>query len=225
MNYTDDTTPRPEPVPGGGPAQGEPMQSGPAQEGPVQSGPMQGEPAQGGPAQGGQYESPQYQYQYGSAPQGGSAPQSGPYGSNGQSGPYDPNGPGGPYYQGPYEPPVPPEVKKWNWGAFALNWIWGCGNGAYLALLCLIPFFNIVWIFVCGVKGNEWAWKSGKFKDLDTFLTTQRTWNIAGLIMFIINIAYIVIIIVMVFNIVLWGSLSLFDQGGYGYDFEDYNWS
>lgn len=50
---------------------------------------------------------------------------------------------------------VPEEIKKWNWGAFSLNILWGIGNKTYLPLLCLIPFFNLVWIFVCGIKGNE----------------------------------------------------------------------
>jgi hypothetical protein len=104
--------------------------------------------------------------------------------------------PSGYYGYGPQ--PIPPEVKRWNWGAFILNWIWGCGNGAYLALLCLIPGFNLVWVFVCGAKGNEWAWKSGKFKDLDTFLTTQRTWNIAGIILFCLSLLYVVVIIVSI---------------------------
>jgi Trk-type K+ transport system membrane component len=92
-----------------------------------------------------------------------------------------------------------------------LNWIWGCGNGAYLALLCLVPILNIVWVFVCGAKGNEWAWKSGKFKDLDTFLTTQRTWNIAGIILFVILIAYIAICIIFIAL-----GISLFSQGWWG---------
>jgi len=45
---------------------------------------------------------------------------------------------------------LPPEIKGWNWGAFFLSWIWGLGNGTYIALLCLIPFVNIVMIFIPG---------------------------------------------------------------------------
>ena len=47
---------------------------------------------------------------------------------------------------------VPSEIKKWNWGAFMMNIMWGIGNKSYLTLLCLIPLFNIIWIFVCGAK-------------------------------------------------------------------------
>ena len=55
---------------------------------------------------------------------------------------------------------VPQEIKNWNWGAFMFNIAWGIGNNSYLTLLCLIPLFNLVWIFICGAKGNEWAWKN-----------------------------------------------------------------
>lgn len=90
---------------------------------------------------------------------------------------------------------VPPEIKKWNWGAFAFNIIWGIGNHSYLPLLCLIPIFNFIWMFVCGAKGNEWAWKSGKFNNVEDFIATQETWNRAGLAFFIINLIVIVLYI------------------------------
>ena len=38
--------------------------------------------------------------------------------------------------QVPIEPkPIPPEIDRWNWGAFLLNWIWGVGNNTFIALL------------------------------------------------------------------------------------------
>lgn len=80
------------------------------------------------------------------------------------------------------------EIKGWNWGAFAYNWMWGIGNKTYLPLLCLIPVFNLVWMFVCGAKGNEWAWRDGDYKDVETFKAVQRTWNRAGVVQFIIVI-------------------------------------
>lgn len=83
---------------------------------------------------------------------------------------------------------VPSEVKKWNWGAFTFNIFWGIGNKTYLPLLCFIPYFNLIWIFVCGFKGNEWAWKSGKFNNVEDFLAVQETWNRAGFVSFIITL-------------------------------------
>ena len=90
---------------------------------------------------------------------------------------------------------VPPEIKKWNWGAFTFNIVWGIGNYTYLPLLCLIPIINIIWIFVCGFKGNEWAWKSGKFTNIEDFLATQETWSRAGFIYFIVSIAVLALIL------------------------------
>lgn len=84
---------------------------------------------------------------------------------------------------------VPSEIKKWNWGAFIFNIFWGIGNKSYLPLLCLIPFFNFVWVFFCGAKGNEWAWKAGGYTDIETFKAVQATWNRSGLVAFIIYAA------------------------------------
>ncbi|WP_461240429.1 ribonuclease G [Paucilactobacillus sp. N302-9] len=90
---------------------------------------------------------------------------------------------------------VPDGVKGWNWGAFMYNIFWGLGNKSYLPLLCLIPVFNIVWIFVCGFKGNEWAWENGNYRDVETFKAVQATWNRAGLFQFIIAIAGVLLYI------------------------------
>lgn len=84
---------------------------------------------------------------------------------------------------------VPQEIKGWNWGAFMFNILWRIGNKTYLPLLCLIPIFNLVWIFVCGFKGNTWAWQKGDYQDVETFLAVQKTWNRAGIVYFIISIA------------------------------------
>lgn len=88
---------------------------------------------------------------------------------------------------------------KWSWGAFSFTWLWGIGNEALLTLFCLIPFFNIVWIFVCGAKGHEWAWKSGKFRSIEEFERVQQTWDRAGLVAFIATvITFLTIIFLMV---------------------------
>lgn len=55
---------------------------------------------------------------------------------------------------------VPPEIMRWNWGAFFLNWIWGIGHSTYIALLMFVPLVNVVMPFVLGAKGSEWAWRN-----------------------------------------------------------------
>lgn len=77
---------------------------------------------------------------------------------------------------------IPPELDRWNWGAFILNWIWGIGNSTYIAFLMFVPIVNIVMIFVLGAKGSKWAWKNRDWRDIEHFKSTQRKWSIAGFI-------------------------------------------
>lgn len=106
---------------------------------------------------------------------------------------------------------VPQEVKGWNWGAFMFNVMWGIGNKTYLPLLCLIPLFNIVWIFVVGFKGNEWAWQKNDYKDIETFNAVQATWNRAGLVNFIISILFVLIYIFFL-SAIISGIISSMDN-------------
>jgi len=69
------------------------------------------------------------------------------------------------------------ELKRWNWGAFGLSWIWGIGNRTPAAFFVLVPFVG--WFgmpFLLGLKGNEWAWRNGNWPDIETFRRTQRAW-------------------------------------------------
>jgi len=96
---------------------------------------------------------------------------------------------------------VPPELAGWNWGAFLLTWIWGIGNGVWLALLALvpIPLVGLAVAILLGVKGNEWAWQSKKWESIERFRRTQRIWlywGIASLVapfVFIIGIVMIIV--------------------------------
>jgi len=83
---------------------------------------------------------------------------------------------------------VPTEIKKWNWGAFLLNWIWGVGNSTYIALLCFVPIINIIMIFVLGAKGNEWAWQNKKWDSIEQFKDVQKKWSWVGFIVAILGI-------------------------------------
>ncbi|MBR0794572.1 hypothetical protein JQ615_04115 [Bradyrhizobium jicamae] len=81
----------------------------------------------------------------------------------------------------PLDPRVlPPEIDRWNWGAFLLNWIWGVGNNTFIALLMLIPFFGLVMPFVLGAKGSRWAWRNGRWDSIEHFKRVQRLWAIWG---------------------------------------------
>ena len=76
---------------------------------------------------------------------------------------------------------VPAEIKRWNWGAFSLTWIWGLGNSTYIAFLAFVPVAGLVMPFVLGAKGSEWAWQNNHWPDVTRFRKTQRLWGWAGL--------------------------------------------
>lgn len=77
---------------------------------------------------------------------------------------------------------IPPELDRWNWGAFLLNWIWGIGNSVFIALLMFVPLVNIVMIFVLGARGSRWAWRNRAWRDAEHFRRVQRKWAVAGVI-------------------------------------------
>jgi hypothetical protein len=84
---------------------------------------------------------------------------------------------------------IPPEIDRWNWGAFFLNWIWGIGNGTPIALLTLVPLVGFVMMFVLGAKGSRWAWRNGRWDSVEHFKRVQRKWAITGLIVWIAGAA------------------------------------
>lgn len=109
-------------------------------------------------------------------------------------------GPGGHYYRGDQlgpGQPLPSQYRKFNWGAFLFNWIWGLNHkkpillvilGANLLgyvlpdvlsmILSLASFAACIYI---GIKGNEWAWESGRFHDPEDMQRCQNTWGWWGL--------------------------------------------
>jgi hypothetical protein len=98
---------------------------------------------------------------------------------------------------------VPEEIKGWSWAGFGLTWIWGVFNGVLISLLALIPFFAIIWAIVLGVKGREWSWRNKKWDSVEQFKNTQRPWDIAGIVLFAIWAAAIVIIPVILVPLLL----------------------
>jgi Cytochrome oxidase complex assembly protein 1 len=85
---------------------------------------------------------------------------------------------------------IPPELDRWNWGAFFLNWIWGIGNNSYIALLMFVPGVNFVMLFMLGFKGSKWAWRNKRWQDIEHFKRVQRKWAIAGVIAAIVMIGF-----------------------------------
>jgi hypothetical protein len=81
--------------------------------------------------------------------------------------------------------PIPPEIRRWNWGAFFLHFLWGMGNNTWIALLVFVPVIGWFMPFVLGAQGSVWAWKNGDWEDVEHFKRVQRRWAVAGLLVWI----------------------------------------
>jgi serine/threonine protein kinase len=77
---------------------------------------------------------------------------------------------------------VPEEILGWNWGAFLLPWVWLWTNQVWVGLFCFIPQVGWITTIALGAKGNEWAWKSRRWRSIEHFQAHQRGWAIAGLL-------------------------------------------
>ena len=86
---------------------------------------------------------------------------------------------------------VPPELDRWNWGAFLLNWIWGIGNNTFIALLMFVPLVNVVMPFVLGAKGSAWAWRNRRWDSVEHFRRVQRKWAIWSVVVYLALFAVI----------------------------------
>lgn len=95
------------------------------------------------------------------------------------------------------EAALPDQLKGWSWGAFVFTWIWGIFNLTWIAFLTFIPLLNVIWVFVLGAKGKEWAWQNRKWESAERFKKTQRTWDKWGKALFIIGIVLTILYIVI----------------------------
>jgi hypothetical protein len=83
---------------------------------------------------------------------------------------------------------VPDEIRGWSWGALLLNFVWGLGNGTYIALLTLVPYAGIIMAFVLGAKGNEWAWRNKRWASVEQFKRAQHKWALLGVTLWIVAV-------------------------------------
>ena len=73
-----------------------------------------------------------------------------------------------------------------NWGAFFFGPFFLGGHRCYgmmclSLLLLIIPIINFVWLFICGVKGSEWAAENCGLNDSE-FKVSMTTWNRGGIV-------------------------------------------
>ena len=68
------------------------------------------------------------------------------------------------------------DVIKFNWGAFLGTWIWGVFNKSWITLLAIPLFFTAGYFpfaIICGLKGNEWAYKNKRYENIEQFHKSQ----------------------------------------------------
>ena len=73
--------------------------------------------------------------------------------------------------------------KKFNWGAFLFNWIWGIKYKQWILLIILLLLFipygfipALLMAFWAGMKGNQWAWEEVQYKNEEDFHQAQKAW-------------------------------------------------
>ena len=97
-----------------------------------------------------------------------------------------------------YQPSCVRPRCKWNWGAFMSPIVFAFGTKSWLCLLNLVPFLNIVWMFIAAAKGEKWAWDSGFYEDEKSFRKAMQTWNRAGAFLAIMMLIAIAVSVLLV---------------------------
>ena len=111
---------------------------------------------------------------------------------------------------------VPEEIHGWNWGAFFLPGLWCVPNRVWIGLaawtdvsVITLPFtMGMTWpmmAVILGVKGNEWAWKSRRWKSVKQFKRHQRLWAIAGF--FLVALCLLLLVLIVLIIVMLGKSL------------------
>jgi hypothetical protein len=58
---------------------------------------------------------------------------------------------------------------------------WGMFHGIPLSLISLIPVIGtIIWIIIGGKNGNKWAWAKRRYKDVESYKRSQKSFIVIG---------------------------------------------
>jgi len=74
-------------------------------------------------------------------------------------------------------PEVPPELDRWNWGAFFYAPAWAIGNRVWWGVLAGLPYVAIPVAIYLGLRGNRLSWKTTEWESVHEFVEAQRTWG------------------------------------------------
>jgi len=108
--------------------------------------------------------------------------------------------------EGPNTFDVPHEVlKKINWGALMLSWIWAIWNAPMKERL--LSFFIPFYFVLLALKGNQVTLAYRKYDSLDHFLAVQKAWTKWGLIV-VVGVPVVLIALSIILSIVIGASAS-----------------
>jgi hypothetical protein len=83
------------------------------------------------------------------------------------------------------------KLSTWNWGAFFLAPLWAFTNRLELwAVLCFVPFVNIVVALYLGYRGNRLAYSKSRV-TVDEFVIIQKHWNRWGIRVFWLAVLFL----------------------------------
>lgn len=110
---------------------------------------------------------------------------------------------------------VPAEIPGWNWGAFLLPGFWCLTNHVWIGLIAWVDITlvtgglpSVTVAFILGAKGNEWAWKSRRWKSVAAFKSHQRAWAIGGCLFWA---TVVIIVLLLLFGVVFLGLSAIMD--------------
>lgn len=111
---------------------------------------------------------------------------------------------------------LPPEFKKFNWGAFGCTFIWAAAMKRWgwfaVMLLSMVSFMphelyvhvepflrcgQLIAAIYLGINGNRLAWESRDWDNLQQFRETQNVWAFWGKVLFGVAVLLTVVFIVM----------------------------
>src|SRR2546428_8157797 len=96
---------------------------------------------------------------------------------------------------------VPPEIRRWNWGAAVFTSIWALANGltgnaeTFTAILRNegYTFGSLFFYFSLGSRGSELAWKYKQWPTVAAFRRVQTRWSVAGLVLLTLLSALLIV--------------------------------
>lgn len=90
--------------------------------------------------------------------------------------------------------------REFNWGAFFGTWIWGIVNKSYYTFWYWILWWTPIGFYyklICGLKGNEWAYKNRNWESVEQFNRAQEKQTLVFTILSVLVFPVLMFILVL----------------------------